>query len=248
MTFQQRYKALEDEFKVRVQKDNEQFGWTEENESYYLPNIEPKREVDFVLVAMEPSSNARNPDGTSNTPRNFTWTVDDFILHYCVQHYLCNDDQTYHITDIAKGATKTDQAAKRRSKRWPEWYHLLEEELRLVSKPGAPVIALGGGVAGFLKKHRTPNLAGSIFHYSKNNSTARTVAPQLLPDQYREFSEGIGIADIRSSAEKIMASKVFDGYRDSILGNLSKDLTESGKQLLFTYKCLFAVILGKPLT
>ena len=105
MTFRQDYRALTRKFKERVERDNEEL-LQGKIPSYYLPNIAPKSPVDYVLVAMEPSSNARLDDGSKTTPKNFTLTIDDFIFHYCVQKYLCGDGGSYHITDIAKGGNE----------------------------------------------------------------------------------------------------------------------------------------------
>ena len=44
-----------------------------------------------------------------------------------------------------------------------------------------------------------------------------------------------------------MEGREFDKSRDSILQGIPKDLSESGRQLLFTYKCLFTVIRGDSL-
>ena len=114
MTFRKDYQALEGQFKERVKADNELFGWRGKNRSRYLPNVVPKGKVDFVLVAMEPSSNAWDKDGNLLTPRDFHFSGEDFVLHYCLRYYLCADGLTYHVTDLAKGAMKTELAAKGR--------------------------------------------------------------------------------------------------------------------------------------
>ena len=59
---------------------------------------------------------------------------------------------------------------------------------------------------------------------------------------YREFSKTMEVADIRIIATNITAGSEFDGYRDSILNNVQKELTESSKMLIFTYKCLLAML------
>ena len=50
--FQEEYQALECEFRARVDADNAYH----EAKSAYLPNLAPQGPVDFVLVAMEPST------------------------------------------------------------------------------------------------------------------------------------------------------------------------------------------------
>ena len=247
MNFQAKYSALECRFEDQVRKDNEKFGWQGKTASYYLPTIPPYGPVDFVFVAMEPSA-ARAADGTPNVTRNFYESVDDFILHFCVRNYLCEDGQTYFITDVAKGAILTEQAKKTSSKRWPAWYLLLEQELKLVSKPGAPVIAVGLGVESFLRKHKTPCLKGSVLHYSKNASVARTIAPQLFPQEYATFKEAVNATDLVRTAEELMQDKVFDKTRDIILRSLLKaGGTSSSMMLMFTYKALFDAMFKRPI-
>ena len=246
MTFQEKYQVLVREFKDQIKEDNKNL----KIPSYYLPNVEPKGEVDFVLVAMEPSGTAQE-DGQPNVPRNFMASYEDFLTQFCLRNYLCRDGQSYHVTDMAKGGMPTDQAKQTRSWRWPRWYPLLKQELELVA-PGARVIALGDTVARFLKERKEneklpQGLSGTIPHFSRQASVARPIAPQLLPKQYDRFSKNVSIADIRGTAEDMMQGREFDESRDSILQGIPKDLSESGRQLLFTYKCLFTVIRGDSL-
>ena len=244
MTFLQDYRVLEGKFKDQVGKDNERFGWKGKEASYYLPTIPPKAPVDFVLIVMEPST-AKAADGTHNVARNLYASVGDFILHFCARNYLCEDGQSYFITDLAKGAMSTNHAKSTASKRWPEWYPLLRQELKLVSKPRAPVIAVGRRVYNYLKKRRTPRLRGSLLHFSNQASLARTIAPQLMPRDYQDFAKNVGANDLVCLAEELTQAKAFDRHRDQILENLRKTGgTESSKQLMFTYKALFAVMKG----
>ena len=62
MSFREQYAALECKFKEQVVKDNEDFGI----ESCFLANVAPKAQVDYVLVAMEPSRPA-NIDSIKNS-------------------------------------------------------------------------------------------------------------------------------------------------------------------------------------
>ena len=252
MTFQQRYAALEHKFKAQVKDDNEHFKprVPEWKDSYYLPNIEPKGQVDFVLVAMEPSDGARRDDGKMVSPRNFIGYMECFILHHCVKHYLCGEGQTYHITDLAKGAMPTQQASKTRPERWPRWYPLLEQELDLVAKPESPLIAIGSQVENFLNenflKRKVTRRMGWIPHYSKQATAARSIAPRLHRDEYAEFSASVSLDEIESTAKGVVQGKDFDKYRDDILAKRPKSpLSESNKMLMFTYKKLFAVMRGQ---
>ena len=249
MTFAREYDVLELKFKERVRADNELFGWKGKNRSRYLPNIKPKGKVDFILVAMEPSSGGWDENGKQIVPKNFLGSGEDLIMHFCLRNYLCADGQTYHVTDVAKGGMKTKQAKKGSPKRWRLWYPLLEEEIELVAKPDAGVIALGRGVEKFLKERETPRLAGAIPHFSTNASLARTIAPQLLPWEWREFSASVRVDDIERTAQEMMQGKRYDKYRCKILNDLRKGgLTESRKELMFTYKALFTVMRGASIT
>ena len=237
MTFLQEYRDLEIKFQERVKKDNKCYGL----ESYYLPNLTPQGPVDFVLVGMEPSSNASPANG--GFPRNFAYSMGDYILHWSARRHLCDTGQTYHITDLAKGGMPTEQAKKTWKKRWPKWYPLLEDELKLVAKPGAPVIAIGSRVENFLNARQTPGYAGSILHYSSNTRVAWGIAPKLMPAKYREFAASVSKADIEIIVQELMQCKAFDGYRDGVLEKLAKaPLSDSYKMLMFTYKELFAVL------
>lgn len=254
MTFQQRYAALEDEFKAQVQKDNETFLKDSAKKSYYLPNIKPEGPVDFVLVAMEPSGSAEKSDPSKDRkktvcPRNFSCSVEDFILHFCIREYLCAAGQKYHITDLAKGGMPVKLANNERERRWEKWYPLLTKELALVAeKDPVPVIAIGNGVRRFLNEQKTPNHVGSILHFSKSATKYWKVKPGLQPEQYKKFSKNLRWDDVVQNAERIMKCKEFDKWRSQTLQRLKRGESESRKMLMFTYKCQFAAILGKPLT
>ena len=103
----------------------------------YLPNFAPSEPVDYVLVAMEPSTGVSggHDGGDSRPALNFSWFVDDFILHYCVRRYLCRSGESYHLTDLSKGSTTVKDAGVRCRARYEHWYPLLRDELALLNKP-----------------------------------------------------------------------------------------------------------------
>ena len=180
---------------------------------------------------------------------NLYASVGDFILHFCAQNYLCAEGESYFTTDLAKGAMPTGQARKTAAKRWPKWHELLKEELELVGKQDAKVIAVGRGLETFLKNSGTPKPSGWILHWYPNARVARAIAPQLFPQEYEKFSEGVSAEGLASYVEELIRDKVFDKSRDRILRDIRKSGgTESNKMLMFTYKCQFAAILGKPIT
>ena len=45
--------------------------------------------------------------------RNFLWSIEDFLFHYSIYHYL---SPNYYITDISKVAVKTKIANETRKK------------------------------------------------------------------------------------------------------------------------------------
>ncbi len=205
MSFSKEYAALEREFKAMVQKDNKKFGL----KSTYLRNFVPKAPADFVLIAMEPSggasSDADSPIKLGANARNFAYSVEDFILHFCVKNYLCAGAETYHLTDLSKGMLPVEEAKGSSKKRWNRWYPLLEEELELVAKPCAPIIAIGGQVEGFLKKKGTPNFAGRVLHYSGSAIGHRKHTPCQHPDLYKEFAPTVSFCDIKKTVKEVFS-------------------------------------------
>ena len=255
MTFKDKYKDLEDKFKAQIYEDNETFLKDSAEKSYYLPNIKPEGPVDFVLVAMEPSGFAETSDPSLRSeqpicPRNFSCSDEDFILHFCVQNYLCQGWQSYHVTDLAKGGLPTKLASKTARERWKGWYPLLCEELESVRKNDTPVpvIAIGKKVENFLKEQKTPNLAGSILHFSKSATKYRKKIPDSQPVRYSQFATALRWDDVVQNASDVIKGEEFDTWRCGTLQRLKRGETESRKMLMFTYKVQFADILGKPLT
>ena len=98
--FHAAYRELEGRMKALAETDGDIF----------LPNPEPSGPADYVLICMEPSLGwwARTADHAKARVdagfRNFLFSIEDFILHFCVRRYLCAAEQRYHITDISKGA------------------------------------------------------------------------------------------------------------------------------------------------
>lgn len=88
MTFREKYAELEREFQKQVECDNEDLCI----ESFYLHNFIPPGKVDYILIAMEPSSGVpggKDCKDSFQVARNFSWSVEDFILHYSIRGYLC---------------------------------------------------------------------------------------------------------------------------------------------------------------
>ena len=246
MLFDEQYARLECEFRNQIARDNDK----DDVCSHYLPNITPAGSVDYVLIGMEPSSGG----DTSTAPdedqhhRNFSNSLQDFILHFCIAEYLCAGGHNYYLTDLSKGAMPVRDAAPRRQCRYRKWYPLLCEELALVAKPDARIIAIGNEVEHFLRKQSLPRpLAGKIIHYSHSAARWWKRLPERHPEQFEEFLTTVCWADVERTVKRVMTEgqmgpAAIDDTLDRLRGG--SGLTESKKQLMFSYKCQFETILA----
>ena len=180
------YHELERRFREQVIKDRENAiervyeGW-----GIYLPCREPASQVDYVIVGMEPSfawagGIEEGEKKIAEGGRNFDWpdntTSPLWLFRWSIEKYPCKPGE-YHLTDLSKGAMPVTVAALDRNRRYEEWYpFLLEEiaivleEIAIVGKPGAPVIAIGKYVEKFLEQKELRKETGrclhSVPHYS----------------------------------------------------------------------------------
>src|SRR5579863_5943582 len=112
--FHAAYRALEIQMKARAEADGDVF----------LPVVEPKGPAHYILIAMEPSLGrwARSADEARSRVeagfRNFLFSVEVIIFHFCIRRYLCGPGEQYHITDLSKGAMLVDQAGLARVERY----------------------------------------------------------------------------------------------------------------------------------
>ncbi len=174
------YNNLERSFRAQVDRDKSHAiervveGW-----GVYLPCVEPTDRVDYLFVAMEPSFNWADSIEDAEKKiadgfRNFDGSHDpssSLALFICsIKRFLCQAGESYHLTDVSKGAMPGNVAGIDRDRRYEEWYPLLLEEIELVGKPTSPVIAIGRQVERFLKKSDLSGKTGrrSFFvpHYS----------------------------------------------------------------------------------
>lgn len=138
--FRAAYRDLETRMKAFAEAEGDVF----------LPNPEPSQPAKYVFVCMEPSLGrwAQSPEEAKAKVeagfRNFVFSIEDFILHFCIKHYLCEPTQPYHITDLSKGAMLVERAGVARTQRYDRWYPLLEEELDLVATSGAGHVPSSG--------------------------------------------------------------------------------------------------------
>ena len=166
MTFEEAYRSLKEESRLRVKKDNEEFC----SESIFLPNRMPAGPVDYVLVGMEPSLAgwAKDLDDAQKKInegfRNFDGV---WILRDPVENFLLRDGETYYLTDLAQGAMRVGDPGAGKPEKYEKWFPLFEKEIGLVAKPDALIISIGNRVGQFLNEKALYGHIGSITHYSR---------------------------------------------------------------------------------
>ena len=122
------YRQLEEQMRKLAKADGD----------VYLPNVEPLHPVDFIFICLEPSlgrwAKTREEANSkiSSGFRNFIDSIDDMILHHSIRTYLCREDQSYHLTDVSKGAMLVEKANMDRKLRYAKWHDLLMKNPRPV--------------------------------------------------------------------------------------------------------------------
>jgi len=248
-------KATRMSFAARMHDLEEQFAATAAADGdVYLPNFTPTAPVDAVLVGMEPSfgwwarTHAEAGQKIAAGFRNFMWSPEDFILHFAARRSLCRSGETYHITDISKGSMTVKKAHIDRRARYARWAVLLDEELRLVAKPGAHIIAIGRDAGSFLQRHGLQSEIMNIMHYSAQAGFARNAAVRDREAEFRAFSETLSMQDVMDVAAEVMHENSVSAVLVSeTLARLRKAvLSESRKKLAFIYSTAFATLRGRP--
>ncbi|MBI3269006.1 MAG: hypothetical protein HYZ53_08285 [Planctomycetes bacterium] len=240
MGFVESFREVEQRFRKLAGQDGD----------IYLPNFTPHAPVDYMLVGMEPSLGrwARSADEAKAQVaagfRNFMWSPEDFILHLCARRYLCEGGQTYHVTDVSKGAMLVERANTKRGARYARWYELLVQEIELIAKPGARVIAIGRAVETNLRALGLSRPLARVIHYSGQASRARKAAIKGLEEEFRTFAATLGVDDIvAAAAATLHEHSVPETLAASTLARLScAKVTESRKMLVFAYKVAFEAI------
>lgn len=235
--FHAAYQELEARMKALAEADGDVF----------LPNPEPEGPVDYVLICMEPSLGrwARSADQARSHVeegfRNFLSSIEDFILHFCIQRYLCEPAQRYHITDFSKGAMLVDCARQARVQRYARWYALLCEEVDLVATRDAAIVAVGTVVFQHLQRHGFRRPFSRTIHYSGQAGRARSAGIVDREDSFRAFSESVSLEDVLATADGVLRSvRVPAPICDATLSRLRRsELTTSRRQLMFNYKVAF---------
>ena len=246
MTFKQKYEALEQRFKEQVEKDNRDL----KIEGGYVHNFVPRGPVDYVLIAMEPSTGVLGKDRKDpyEIDRNFSWSVEDFILHHCIRNWLCRDGESYHLTDLAKGGMKTRLAGVERRRRYDRWYDLLTEELRLLSKGrGTRIITIGKVVADYLEDKHLCGRVERILHYTRNAASHRDREIRPWQEDFLEFSRSVNKDSFQQTIEEVLEDADMCSYANHRPeGGGTYNLTESRKKLMFLYKMRFSELRTAP--
>jgi hypothetical protein len=173
--------------------------------------------------------------------RNFSWSLEDFILHTAARRYLCGPGQTYHLTDLSKGAMMVERASVDRSARYARWYKLLQQEIEVVAKPAATFFAVGQAVHKELRRLGFTRPLISVMHYSGQAGRTRKTATASLEAEFRDFADTVSLPDILATAEEVFCE--YDSPT-SVAQEAMKRLqrskfTESRKRLLFIYRNVF---------
>jgi len=246
-SFQDAYGQLENKFKTAADTEG----------SVYIPNIPPPSHARYVFAAMEPSLGRWGINPTQrvaylrNGMTNFAWSMGDFALHYCARTYLCNPGESYHITDLSKGAMLVAQASRDRQQRWLRWLPLLQRELSVVAAPGARIFAVGRQVEAFLHANAPELEVDYVIHYSGTAVRHHLALANRMPAEFATFSATIRPADFLEVCQEVLAectrmTPEFRGqriasFRDGVLRN---GFTRSALALMFSYCASFKSLNG----
>jgi hypothetical protein len=235
--FDTAYRALEQRMKALAETDGQ----------VYLPNPQPPAPVQYVLICMEPSlrgwadSEQEAKSKVEAGFRNFlASTLEINILHFCARSYLCGPADSYHITDISKGAMWTHQAKYERRQRWDRWFPLLLDEIDLCATADAQFIAVGREVANYLADNFAKPFT-HVIHYSPEARGARKAAIVNHRAGFERFKHSVSIKDTVVAAQATFCrANLRVDLRERWLGELERrQLTDSHRQLIFHYKTKF---------
>jgi hypothetical protein len=237
LRFAGEYARLETLFRERATEDGD----------FFLPNIPPLKPVDFIFIAMEPSLKrwAKSCQDAqiqiASGFKNFLFSIEDFILHFCIRTFLCREGQTYHLTDLSKGAMSVERAIRNKRERYDRWYPLLKEEIALVGKPNVKIFAIGKQVENFLRTKRFEHLTGTLLHYSSQASGYRGKPIQGREREFKQFAATVELNAVAQVAQDVLAeARVSDSTTWKILARIRKsNLSHSRKELIFGYKLEF---------
>ena len=239
-----KYCDLERRFRAQVERDRPYV----KGRGVYLPCLQPEDQVDYIFVGMEPSFNWAKGDNDADKDKDADKKIacgfrnywgrerppgksapnrpkDSLRLFmYSIDRFLCQSEETYHLTDLAKGAMPVNVAALDRDRRYEAWYPLLLKEIEIVGKPKAQVIAFSKKVKDFLHRQdlegKTDRSLHRVLHYSN-------------------------VARSHRKREALRDCEGFKEFRTEELGDESfwpRGMSLDEEQLIFTYKKQFGEI------
>ncbi len=249
--FVKQYEELEECFKKQVERDR----FKCDDIVYVPPFTRPSRQVDYVLIAMEPAltkkwagNHPNRKDGEAAVKKGYRsfmpGSLGVCILHYCAKKYLCTGGQTYYITDMSKGAMPPPKANSDREKRWEEWFRLLKKELELVAKKDATVFAIGRDVENFLTEKWVQGEFDYkpiyLLHHSDTNAKARKKYVDKRKPEFKNFKRKVTEKDLKDFASALLFE---DGTEWAVTESKKRleeqKLSDSRKMLIFCYKNTF---------
>jgi hypothetical protein len=183
----------------------------------FLSNPEPSGPAEWVFVCMEPSLGgwARYPEEATAKVKagfpNFVTSLDDFMLHFSIKHYLCGPKEADHITDLSKGAMRVKDAEIDRTQRWDRWYGLLLKEVDVVAKPRAGIFAVGRPVGKCLRQRAFPRPLTYVLHYSGAARRHRRALIVGHEARFEQFKSSISLALVLATAEEVLNKRFCTG-------------------------------------
>ena len=238
-TFEEQYDALQHQWRERAK----------DHCHHYLKYLAPRGPVDFVLVGKMPSIGEKDAARTEPgcypaiDPPHFNLHVSlgDLILNYGAHTHLCKQGETYYLTDLGKCARPPKQVkGKNQDKEFDYWYPTFLEELKLVAKPDATIVPIGGATGNFLKLKKRQSefryrLTEPVLHWSSAANVAAKMASSLFPDEWIEFRQSTCWDNLRTSTEDILAAAGLGQHMEDIDRRYKGRFRETQIHLMFTY-------------
>ena len=236
-TFGEQFDALQHKWRQRAKSHGH----------HYLKYLAPRGPVDFVLVAKMTSIREKDVAETdpgcfpATNPPHFDLLISlgDLILNYGAHRHLCKPGETYYLTDMGKCAIPAGRAkGKVEKNEFDEWYPILLEELKLVTKPNATIIPVGGATGNFLKRQTDfpYRLMEPILHWSSVANVAAKMASSFFPEEWLEFRQTTSWEDLRASTEEILTEAGLSQYVADIDRRYRDKFKEMQIHLMFTYR------------
>ena len=130
-----------------------------QRDEIYVPNIVPDSTVDYIFVCMEPTLGEwamTRDEAEIRLGEGFTNFLDGYntmLLHYAIKLYLCKINESYHLTDLSKGAMMVGHAAINRKERYKGQsggLTIVHCHIHLVPRRDGDVENPGGGIRHFI--------------------------------------------------------------------------------------------------